>query len=109
MGRIKFPNIFDECRKPWNFAEFEFGRKIGLYRIDKCYLFNYADADSLYPAVDLFKGGRCIATPLLSSNFIRSILMQPRVERPVSFSEFFRLTADPYYGTTRRNILKEEG
>ena len=96
MGRIKIPDAIDEHRKPWNSSEFLFGRKIGLY--------------SLYPAVDLFEGGRCIAMPLSSVNFIEYAIRKFCTnERPLTFSEFFRVTADPYYGTTRRYMPKEEG
>jgi len=111
MGRIKFPDAIDEHRKPWNSSEFLFGRKIGLYRVERGCLFHYyPDADSLYPAVDLFEGGRCIAMPLSSANFIEYAIRKSCInERPLTFSEFFRVTADPYYGTTRRYTPKEDG
>lgn len=110
MGRIKIPDAIDEHRKPWNSSEFLFGRKIGLYRVEKGCLSHYSDADSLYPAVDLFEGGRCIAMPLSSANFVEYVIRKSCInERPLTFSEFFRITADPYYGTTRRYTPKEEG
>lgn len=111
MGRIKFPDAIDEHRKPLNSSEFLFGRKIGLYRVERDCLFHYyPDADSLYPAVDLFEGGRCIAMPLSSANFVEYVIRKSCInEMPLTFSEFFRMTTDPYYGATRRYTPKEEG
>ena len=55
MGRIKFPDIVDEYRKPWNLSEFLFGRKTGSYRVE-------ADA-SINEPVDIFKGNRLLVIP----------------------------------------------
>lgn len=103
MGRLEFPDISDECRKAWNYAEFEFGRRIGLYRTGRDYLFNHINTSSLYPAVDLFEGGRCIALAITSKDFVERVIRRSCAERLVSSNDSKLITAS-YYGNMGNNI-----